>query len=92
MTAFRIARISSSYSWKNVTSNRENVASSGTAVSSVVNASEPARSAPRSARKPRNVSDTTPRIVHAGRTSREGRTGERSVLQRISVLNPAKGI
>src|SRR5262249_15803205 len=59
-------RICSSFSLKNVTRKSEKLASSGTAVRIVVKASEPARSSPRSARKPRHVSrtmDTSDQLV-----------------------------
>ena len=52
-SALTTAMIWSSFSRKKVTRKIENAASSGTAVSSVVKESDPARSKPRSARKPR---------------------------------------
>ncbi len=64
--ALTTARIWSSFSLKNVARKSENVTSSGIAVRSDANASEAARSRPRSARKPRNVSDTTRRSDQDG--------------------------
>src|SRR5262252_4748604 len=61
----------SSFSRKKVTRKIENAASNGTAVRSVVNASEAARSKPRSARKPRYVSATTSKRDQPDHSRRE---------------------
>jgi hypothetical protein len=70
---FTSSRTWSFFSLKKAARKSENVASSGTAVSSVVKASEPARSTPRSAAKPRNVSTTISRIVTTSRSRDSGR-------------------
>src|SRR5688572_20552894 len=72
-----ISRTWSFFSLKNAARKSENVASNGTAVKRVVKASEPARSAPRSALKPRNVSTTTSRSVTTTRRTGSGMKGAR---------------